>query len=152
MWIISCSPRFIIGECGAIFACQPESNSPGQVFYRPYTTWSSESSWSYSLTSPSSNPLQILGVVAGGIPPSTSFRNSDVDLQGFGNVVIATSEGDLTFLSGTGRERRIMGLGADFITMVAGPAWVFVVHRAGSVTIDGSIHFYFGIHAGLIFS
>lgn len=132
------------GERGIVFACQPEEQHRAHVVYKPYASWETgtrtvEDEWRYELPP----GVKILGVAAGGTALAKSARRRALteDTHGRGHVIMATSENELTFLTGTGIERYSMGLDGDFVSMVAGPEWVFVVHRDGATTIDGaSLH------------
>jgi chromosome transmission fidelity protein 4 len=128
------------GERGMVFACQPENDHRAHVAYKPYASWETgtrptEEEWRYELPV----GVKVLGVAAGGapLPKNARKRAMKEDIYGRGHVVIATSENELTFLTGTGIERYSMGLDGDYVTMVAGPEWIFVVHRDGATTIDG---------------
>ncbi|CAL1707133.1 unnamed protein product [Somion occarium] len=124
-----------LGERGALYACPPEASHPAHVLYKPYGTWASQSEWQYELP----QGTRVIGLAAGGPPPTQSMRQkNDMDIQGNGNVVIATSDGELIFLTGGGVERHVMSLPGDFVCMCAGREWVFIVTRDGSTTMDGS--------------
>lgn len=123
-----------IGERGTLFACQTQGEHPAHVRYKPYTAWSSaasQSEWTYDLQ----GNTTVIGLAAGGSKAQKS-RDNDDDT---GNLVIATSDNDLTFISGNKTEKFIMGLDGDFVSMVAGEEWVFYVHRPGATTIDGTL-------------
>ncbi|KAF5390153.1 hypothetical protein D9757_002927 [Collybiopsis confluens] len=128
-----------LGERGVLFA------SDTMVLYKPYGSWTSVHDWTYLVTRPGA---KVVGTAAGGMTPSRSSKNydSDGDITGFGNVVVATSQGHLIFLSGTGRPRQLIALGGEFVTMVAGDEWVMVVYRAGATTIDGSQSLHYKIY------
>jgi chromosome transmission fidelity protein 4 len=131
-----------LGERGVAFACPPEDNHAAHLNFKPYASWdtgtySVEDEWTYEL--PAS--VRVLGLAVGGAAlPKGSKRASREDTYGRGHVIIATSDNELTFLTGTGIERYSMGLDGDFVAMVAGPEWVFVVHRDGATTIDGMLN------------
>lgn len=128
-------PSFLIGERGALYAYPPDEKNNANVAYKPYGTWATQGEWTYDLPS----GVKAVGLAAGGPPPRKSLRSkADADIQGNGNVVIATTDNDLTFLNGGGVERFMMGLHGEFVSMVAGPEWVFVVYRDGATTMDGS--------------
>ncbi|KAF8588697.1 hypothetical protein K439DRAFT_1651834 [Ramaria rubella] len=123
-----------LGERGALYACPPEAGHPAQIMYKPYSGWASSGEWSCTLPEGEA----VIALAAGGSSPSGSLRNkSEGDIEGNGNVVVATTRGYLRFLTGGGVQRYVWALGADVVTMVAGCEWVFVVHRDGGTSLDG---------------
>lgn len=132
-----------LGERGIAFACQPENDHPAQVLFKPYTSWSSSSSqydWTYTL----GKNTRVLGLAVTGpksiSTPASAWNKKPKTVKeedDMGMVVVATSDGDMTFMSGNKREKMVMDLDGEFVAMVAGDEWVFYVHRPGATTIDG---------------
>lgn len=135
------------GERGAIFATEPEKNSSTdkdkpllprshRITYKPYSTWAARSDW--SITLPPNE--RVLAVAAGGVPPRRSMKYaSDVrDMEGNGCAIVATSAGFVRFFSGAGLQRYVWAIGGTVVSMVAGSEWVFVVHREGGTSLDGT--------------
>lgn len=118
---------------GVAYACQPDTSCAAHVMYKPYGTWASCFEWKYELCS----GISVVGVAAGSSPTTKSLLK-DPDIENLGNVVIATSDAKLIFLSGGGVERACVALPGTFMTMVAGSEWVFLVMQDRSTTTDGS--------------
>lgn len=76
-----------------------------------------------------------VAVAAGGLPYSKDFTSDD--LGGDGYVALATSEQIIRFFSGGGVQKYIWAAEGDVVSMVAGPEWVFVLHREGGTSLDG---------------
>lgn len=124
-----------LGERGALYACPEEGEHPAQIMYKPYSAWGSAGEWNYSLPAKET----VVSLAAGGNSPSTTLRrkSSDGDIEGNGNVIVATNKGYLRFFSGGGVQRYVWNLGSDVVSMTAGREWVFVVHRDGGTSLDG---------------
>lgn len=124
------------GEKGAVFASLPDGTShPSTIHYRPFDTWSSSAEWSYDL--PSSEVVTAL--CAGGPPTDEDAPSTERDKTG--SVVVATDRGYLRFLTGSGVQRYVWTLGEEVVCMVGGHSEVFVVHREGGTSLDGSSSF-----------
>lgn len=124
-----------LGERGALYACPEEGEHSAQIMYKPYSAWGSSGEWDYSLPTGET----VLALAAGGSSPSKSLRrkSSDGDVEGNGNVIVATSRGYIRFFSGGGVQRYVWNLAVDVVSMTAGREWVFIVHRDGGTSLDG---------------
>jgi chromosome transmission fidelity protein 4 len=124
-----------VGERGILFACKGGNGQPGRMEYKPYATWASTSEWSFNLPV-GEDPIT---VAAGGFPLTRVLRDiADEDIEGNGVAVVATSKGYIRFFTGGGLQKYIWYLGDDVVTMAAGREWLFMVHREGGTTLDGS--------------
>lgn len=131
-----------MGDRGIVYARPSEKSDPSQICYKPYSTWGSSAEWQLSLPAGE----EVIAIAAGGMPTRKSYKNRQADegeLEGTGNVVIATNAGYLRFFSGSGIQRYVWAMGGDIVSMVAGNEWVFVVHREGGTSLDGELIYSF---------
>lgn len=120
------------GELGAIFSCPSAGDSPSQLFYKPYESWTALQTWSASL--PAGEQATALAI--GGMGPTTdgsaAFDDPTVGLTGSGTILVATSRGFVRFFSGAGLQKYIWNVGEEVVAMAAGKDWAMVVYRAGA--------------------
>ncbi|EGU12777.1 hypothetical protein RTG_00795 [Rhodotorula toruloides ATCC 204091] len=121
-----------LGELGAIFSCPSAGDSPSQLFYKPYESWTALQTWSASL--PAGEQATALAI--GGMGPATdgsaAFDDPTVGLTGSGTILVATSRGFVRFFSGAGLQKYIWNVGEEVVAMAAGKDWAAVVYRAGA--------------------
>ncbi|KAG8783688.1 hypothetical protein FRC15_004714 [Serendipita sp. 397] len=125
-----------IGDRGIAYARPSEKSEPSQVLYKPYATWGSSTEW--SITLPAGE--DVIAIAAGGVTTRRSYKNrssEEIDSDGAGTVVIATSTSYLRFFTGSGIQIYVWAMGGDIVSLVAGNEWVFVVYREGGTSLDG---------------
>ncbi|KAL7344441.1 hypothetical protein BJY59DRAFT_718629 [Rhodotorula toruloides] len=121
-----------LGELGAIFSCPSAGDSPSQLFYKPYESWTALQTWTASL--PAGEQATALAI--GGMGPATdgsaAFDDPSVGLTGSGTILVATSRGFVRFFSGAGLQKYIWNVGEEVVAMAAGKDWAAIVYRAGA--------------------
>jgi chromosome transmission fidelity protein 4 len=117
------------GEQGIVYAANPEGSANSVIEYRAYDGDPKTAAWQASLE----EKERAVVVAAGG----SRIDPDDLDGNGMGSVVIATSKGYIRFFTGTGLQRYIWRLGEDVVAMVASREMLFVVHREGGTSLDG---------------
>ncbi|GAA5861876.1 hypothetical protein JCM1840_006861 [Sporobolomyces johnsonii] len=117
-----------LGELGAVFAAPSSGDSPSQILYKPYESWTSLTDWTASL--PSGENITVVAI--GGIGPSPSTYEDDATqgLTGSGAVLVATDRGFVRFFTGAGLQKYLWNVGQEVVTMAAGKDWAIVVHGA----------------------
>lgn len=118
------------GEQGCVFACGASGDSPAQIYYRSYESWTVSQEWQYSL--PKNETATVLAVGGLEAPPT-----DELSIAGSGTVVVATDKGYIRFLTGSGLQKYIWNLGLEVVTMAAGQEWAVVVYRLAGGVVDG---------------
>ncbi|BGP21985.1 chromosome segregation protein [Rhodotorula toruloides] len=120
-----------LGELGAIFSCPSAGDSPSQLFYKPYESWTALQTWTASLPTGEQATALAIGGIGPAIDGSAVFDDPTVGLTGSGTILVATSRGFVRFFSGAGLQKYIWNVGEEVVAMAAGKDWAAVVYRAG---------------------
>jgi chromosome transmission fidelity protein 4 len=113
-----------------VYAANPEGSAQSLIEYRAYDGDPKTAAWQASLE----DGEKAVAVAAGG----SRIDPDDLDGNGMGCVAIATSKGYVRFFTGTGLQRYIWRLGEEVVAMVASREMLFIVHREGGTSLDGT--------------
>lgn len=121
-----------LGEHGALYACPVQDDMPSVVHYRPYESWTMQADWHLNLPQNES----AVAIAVGGVP--STMDHSLKPATGNGCCAVATSKGNIRFLTTSGIQVHVVDLGGqDVVAMAMGREWLFVAHRSHGVVQDG---------------